>query len=195
MSKKYLDIGEHGFNGDFYKCDGGPAFRADDLSIATKIAFNHWLSEFDPLYRECSLVSINDGTFTVSITECGETHFETHTVSYYGPADMFTVESAHRSGDDWYKQKYAELEKLAASGDSRVRISNRSGMVMFNISCFPRYRSNGEWWDREHTYLSTDRDLAEEQLEYILASEEKKSEICKRNYDAMVKRYQEVSHA
>lgn len=188
MSKKYLTIGEHGLNGDFYCGDDGIAFRADNLSIATIIAFNNWLSEFNTLYRECSLISITDGTFTVSVTEHGETYNETHTVNYHGPSDMFTIESTHRSGDDWYKQKYTELETLAITGDTRVRKSNRSNMIMFNVSCFPRWRSNGEWWDREHTYLATDRNLAEEQLEYVFASDEEKSKICKRNYNAMIER-------
>jgi hypothetical protein len=193
MSKKYLNIGEHGLNGDFYSCDNGPAFRADNLSIATKIAFNNWLSEFNPLYRECSIISITDGSFTVSITEYREeTYTETHTVKYHGPANMYTIQAIHSTGDDWYKQKYSDLEKLAIAGDTRVRMSKSSGMVMFNVTCFPRWRSNGEWWDREHTFLSTDRDLAIEQLEYVFATDNEKTDICKRNYNAMIERDKKI---
>lgn len=189
MSKKYLKIGKHGLTGDFYVCDGGDAFRADNLAIATKIAFNNWLSGFCALNQGCSLVSIFDGEFTVSIEPNNESSYtEKHTVQYHGPADMFSIQFVHNSGDEWYKQKYNELEKLAITGDPRVRVSKSSGMVMFNIMCFPRYRSNGEWWDREHTFLSTDRGLAVEQLEYVFATDSEKTEICKRNYNAMVER-------
>ena len=191
MSKHYLKIGEHGYWGDFYQCDAadnGFPFRADNLAIATKIAFNSWLSEFDNLYRECRLVNIADGSFTVSIHEVGgDWYNETHHVSLHGPADMFTVEYAHRAGDEWYQQKYHNMEKLCAAGHPGLRRSNRSGMVMFDMY-FPRYRADGEWWSSENTYLSTDQALAEEQIEYAFATENERKQICRRNYNARLNR-------
>jgi hypothetical protein len=196
MSKHYLEIGEHGYFGDFYQCDAvdeGCSFRADNLAIATKIAFNSWLHGFDNLYRECRLSKIIDGSFTVSIHEDGgDWYDETHTVSYYGPGDMFTIEYAHRNGDDWYKQKYSELESLCAAGHPGLRVSKRSGMVMFELS-FPHYRADGEWWSGENTYLATNRALAEEQLEYAFAGQAERKQICERNYNAMRNRMEVVN--
>lgn len=191
MSKHYLKIGEHGYWGDFYQCDAaddGFPFRADDIGIATKIAFNSWLSRFDNLYRECRLANITDGSFTVSIHDAGgDWNDETHHVSYHGPADMYTVEYAHQRGDDWYRQKYSELESLCDAGHPGLRRSKRSGMVMFDMY-FPKYRADGEWWSSENTYLSTDRALAEEQLEYFFATETERQQIRERNYNAMLNR-------
>lgn len=194
--KHYLEIGEHGYWGDFYRChavDDGAPFRADNLAIATKIAFNAWLHQFDNLYRECRLISIEDGRFTVEITEIHPQrlrHIRTNSrtvsldVDYCGPWDMYTAEYAHRNGADWYKQKYAELERMAESGDRRVRRSHRSGLVMFNLA-FPRYRRDGTWWSSEHTYLSTECALAEEQLEYVYATDAERAQIRNRNYNVM----------
>jgi hypothetical protein len=187
MSKKYLEIGEHGLNGEFYSCEDGPAFRADNLAIATKIAFNNWLREFNPLYRECSLVSISDGEFTVSITDDGEpSRTETHTVGYFGPADIFTADYKLLQAieQDWFFDLYSKMEKLLNAGDPRVRMSKRSGLIMFNIH-FPRYDKNGDWWSSENRYLSDERDLAEQQWEYAMADEKTSEQICARNYDAM----------
>lgn len=184
MSKTYFEIGSHGYNGQFYICDEqSGAFRADNLAIATKIAFNNYLRDFDNLGHECSLVSITDGEFTVQ-TDQGR---ETYTVSHYGPADVFTVEHAHKIGSDAYQKMYQKMIEMADSGDSRVRRSKRSGLLMFTCQ-FPRYRKNGEWWDREHSYLSTDLDLAIEQWAYVLATDDEQQSICDRNCAAMCKR-------
>lgn len=197
MSKKYLNIGEHGLNGDFYRYDDEPAFRADNLVIATKIAFNDWLRQFNPLYRECSLVSIVDGSFTVSITDDGEpSRIETHTVAYYGHGDMFTAEYRHEHAEQWHTERYAEMERLLTAGDSRVRRSNRSGLVMFAIH-FPRYQNDGEWWSGENHYLSDEKSLADQQWEYLMADEKTSLEICKRNFQAhqiLTQKQMEVCH-
>lgn len=183
MAKHYLEIGEHGLNGDFYLCNEQPGvFRADNLAIATKIAFNNYLKNFDNLGHDCRLKSITDGEFTVS-TDTGD---ETYTVKYYGPAGMFTIEYEHKNGSDAYQKMYQKMVEMCESGDNRVRKSNRSGMVMFS-SGFPRYRKNGEWWDWEHTYLSTDPELAAEQFEYAMASDDDKTIIRRKNYLAMCK--------
>lgn len=202
MSKKYLEIGVHGFNGDFYTCDGGAAFRADNLAIATKIAFNNWLSGFNPLRSECSLVSIGDGSFIVSISEDGEnTRTETHVVAYYGPGDMFTAEGRHAVAmqQKWYAEKYATMEALLSADDPRVRLSKRSGLIMFTVN-FPRYRENGEWWSKENSYLASgecrlisddttpDRSQAEEQFEYLFATDTERKQICERNYNSFRER-------
>ena len=187
MSKKYLNIGEHSLSGDFYACDNGPAFRADNLAIATKIAFNNWLHDFNPLYRECTLVSIADGSFTVSITDDGEpSRKETHAVAYYGPGDMFTAKHIHQHADQWHIERYAEMERMLAAGDPRVRRSNRSSLIMFAIH-FPRYQNNGEWWSSENHYLSDEKTLADQQWEYLLADEKTSREICERNFQAYKK--------
>jgi len=184
MSKKYLNIGEHGLSGDFYSCEDGPAFRADNLAIATKIAFNNWLHDFNPLHRECTLVSISDGSFTVSITDDGEpTRTETHIVVYYGPSDMFTAKYWHEHAEQWHLERYTEMERMVAAGDTLVRRSNRSGLVMFAIH-FPRYQNNGEWWSSENHYLSDEKPLADQQWEYLLADKKTSLEICERNFQA-----------
>jgi hypothetical protein len=196
MSKKYLTIGEHGLNGDFYCGDDGIAFRADNLAIATKIAFNNWLHDFNPLYRECTLVSISDGSFTVSITDDGEpSRTETHYVSYHGPADQFTAGYIHQHAEQWHAERYTEMERMLTAGDPRVRRSNRSGLVMFNIH-FPRYDKNGEWWSSENTYLSDDKTLADQQWEYLLADDKTSEQIANRNYEAfkLTQKQMEVCH-
>jgi hypothetical protein len=197
MSKKYLNIGEHGLNGDFYFCEDGQAFRADNLAIATKIAFNNWLHDFNPLYRECTLVSITDGLFTVSIADDGEpSRMEMHSVAYYGPGDMFTAEYIHQHAEQWHAERYAEMERMLTAGDPRVRCSNRSGLVIFAIH-FPRYDKNGEWWSGENTYLSDDKPLADQQWEYMLADDKTSLEICERNFQAykiLTQKQMEVCH-
>lgn len=195
MSKKYLNISEHSFSGDFYHCDGGPAFRADNLAIATKIAFNSWLHDFDPLYRDCTLISIVDGSFVVSITDGEMSRIETHSVSYYGPGDMFTAKYIHQHSEQWHSDRYAEMERMLAAGDPRVRRSNRSGLVMFSIH-FPRYDKNGEWWSGENTYLSEDKSLADQQWEYMLADDKTSEQIANRNFEAykLNQKQMEVCH-
>jgi len=184
MSKKYLSIGEHCLYGDFYCGDDGVLFRADNLAIATKIAFNGWLRDFNPLHRECSLISISDGSFIVSITDDGEPpRTETHYVSYHGPADQFTVEYLHKNANTWHAERYAKMEQMLANGDPRVRRSNRSGLVMFAIH-FPRYQNNGDWWSGENTYLSDDKTLADQQWEYMLADDKTSEQIANKNYEA-----------
>lgn len=192
MSKRYLTINKHNFNGDFYCGDNGIAFRADNLAIATKIAFNRWLRDFDPLNRECSLVSISDGSFTVLISERGETRTETHHVSYHGPADQFTVKYIHQHAEQWHAERYAEMERLTSNGDPRVRLSKRSGLVMFNIH-FPRYDKNGEWWCGD-TYLSDDKTLADQQWEYALADDKTRKQIATRNYEAFTQKQMEITN-
>lgn len=189
MSKKYLAIGDHGFSGDFYKCDGGSAFRADNLLIATKIGFNNWLREFDNLNRECTLSQLIEGEFIVSIFDYslgGISKTETHTVSYFGSGDMFTAESLFKiaSGQKWFSDIYAQMIEMNNSGDTRVRLSKATGLVIFNIG-FPRYDKNGDWWSQENNYLSDNQELANQQWEYVCATEEERNKIAQRNYSKM----------
>ncbi len=177
MSKKYLDIGEHGLNGDFYRdiTTDGPAFRADNLEIATRIAFNDFLRGFNNLWREMSLVSIEPGKFTVDIFDLsndprhnnGEHHTETHRVEYHGPADMFTIEyEQDHCADPEYRRMLAAMETAHKNGLSIVRASNRTGRVMFSDSVrFPRFTPDGEWFPWEHPYLNTDLKIARLQMQ------------------------------
>jgi len=185
MSKKYMEIGEHGLSGDFYRdltTEGG-AFRADNLEIATRIAFNEYLRDFDNLWREMELVSIEPGKFTVDIYSLaddprhthGKHHTETHTVEYYGPADMFTIEYEQgRCADPEYRQMLAAMDRAQTEGSPAVRISKNSGRVMFSESVrFPRWRPDvpadapidDRWWPSENNYLSTDISLARLQMQ------------------------------
>lgn len=177
MSKKYIDIGAHGLNGDFYRdvTTDGPAFRADNLEIATRIAFNGCLREFDNLWREMRLVSIEPGKFTVDIYSLtndprhthGEHHTETHIVEYYGPADMFTIEyEQDHCADPEYRRMLAAMKTAQNEGSSIVRASNRTGRIMFSDSVhFPRFTPDGEWFPWEHSYLNTDMKIARLQMQ------------------------------
>ncbi len=175
MSKKYLNIGEHGLNGDFYRdpATENGAFRADNLEIATRIAFNNYLRDFDNLWREMNLVKIETGKFTVDIYSLdprhthGKHHTETHTVEYYGPADMFTIEFEQDHCDDpEYRQMITAMEMAQKRGEPTVRISNRTGRVMFSNSVrFPRFTPDGEWFPWEHPYLNTDLKIARLQMQ------------------------------
>ena len=184
MSKKYLEIGEHGLNGDFYHdaTDDRGSFRADNLEIATKIAFNKFLRDFDNLWREMTLVSIVPGKFTVLVDDLtddprhinGKSRTETHTVEYYGPADMYTIEYEmdHCTEPEYHKMLTA-MNIAAENNHPAVRIGRRTGRVMFAIS-FPRWRPDvptnasidKRWWPAEHSYLSTDITLARLQMQY-----------------------------
>lgn len=179
MSKKYLTVDPHGLCGDFYSCENR-IFRADNLHIASQVAFNNWLREFDNRGCSCTLKNISDGSFTVEICDHGHYYTETFSVSHHGPADMFEVEYQHKHASPEYHILYAKMIELYESGHPSFRKSKKSGMVIFSCS-FPRYRKNGEWWDRETPYLSTDIELAQEQLKYALACPEEQLEICKRN--------------
>ncbi len=189
--RKYLNIGPHGFNGDFYVCEDGLPFRADDLEIATRIAFNNWLHGFDNLYHSCTLDTIEPGRFTVTITQHASNGASDGSLSrsfgvrYYGPANMFTIryEYDHCRLPE-FREYYEEMLREAESGNPGVRLSGSSGMVMFNIG-FPRWRRNGDWWSREHDYLSTDIELAREQMEYFRSSVSEREHICRRNRDAV----------
>jgi hypothetical protein len=89
----------------------------------------------------------------------------------------------------------ALLFAVLTAGDPRVRRSNRSGLVMFNIH-FPRYDKNGEWWSGENTYLSDDKTLADQQWEYLLADDKTSEQIANRNYEAfkLTQKQMEVCH-
>ncbi len=169
MAKKYLEIGDHGLNGDFYRdaTDDGPAFRADNLEIATRIAFNDYLRRFDNIGREMWLESIEPGRFTVDVSEGGDSLSETHVVEYHGPADMFQIENVIDGCDDpEFKRMMAAMNAALESGSPSVRSSNHTGRVMFSESVrFPRYRPDGEWLSWEHKYLSTDIETARIQMQ------------------------------
>lgn len=171
MAKKYLEIGDHGLNGDFYidsTDPDGAAFRADNLEIATRIAFNDYLRRFDNIGREMTLKSIKPGSFTMFTREDGEdSSIETHTVEYYGPSNMFEIESVMDNCDDpEFKRMLAAMETALNAGSPSVRASKRTGRVMFSESVrFPRYRTDGEWLSWEHRYLSTDIETARIQMQ------------------------------
>ncbi len=174
MGKRYLVIGDHGFSGDFYRDTtiiDGPAFRADNLEIATRIAFNNHLREFDNLWREMTLISIEPGKFTVSILtvdpqRAHESRTETHTVEYYGPAEMFTIEyEQDHFVDPEYHRMLAAMETAHKNGIPAVRSSNRTGRIMFSDSIrFPRFTPDGEWFPWEHPYLNADLKIARLQM-------------------------------
>jgi len=170
MAKKYLEIGEHGLSGDFYRdaTDNEPAFRADNLEIATRIAFNDYLRRFGNIGREMRLNGIEPGLFTVDVSEDGGDSFtETHTVEYYGPASMFEIESVmDRCADPEFRRMLSAMETALETGSPSVRSSNRTGRVMFSESVrFPRYLPDGEWLSWEHKYLSTDIETARIQMQ------------------------------
>lgn len=155
MGKYYLDLDDHGYNGDFYRFnDGterGSIYRADNLKIATQIAFNEWLSNFDNIYYSCILVSLTPGRFIVSIskhdrgTGCViQTESETFTVEYYGPADMFTAEykcnQAIKNNPE-YQRMIQGMCAAYCAGNENVRYSKRSSSIIFSESViFPRYK-------------------------------------------------------
>ena len=197
MSKKYVDVGPHGYYGDFYRIADCDSFRADSIEIATKIAFNNWLYNFDNLYRSCRLDSIEPGKFTVTIwnhSRSGATtgsESRTYVVEYFGPGNMFEPCVIQDQCDDpVFRGLLEKMKKMAAAGDARVRAGNRTGRVMFseNIS-FPRYHADGEWWSSEHRYLDTDSVYAAEQMKYALADNSVRDVICKRNSDTHSKRF------
>lgn len=175
MSKKYLEIGEHGLNGDFYKWDDGMgAYRADNLEIATRIAFNEYLKSFNNIGREMRLLSIEPGKFTVGINDGSDYATETHTVEYFGPADMFTIEyEQDHCADPEYRRMITAMNLAAENNHPSVRVGRRTGRVMFTIS-FPRWRPDvpvdapidERWWPSGHSYLSTDISLAKLQMQY-----------------------------
>lgn len=185
--KKYIITDVHGYAGDFYIC-GDNIFRADNLKIATQIAFNNWLHGFDALYRSCRLVSLEPGTFTVNIMNHDrrsgseiDSEFITIFVKYYGLANMFEAPVIQKKNTDpAFLELLSEIQRLSDAGDSRVRISNRSGLVIFNCT-FPRYHADGSWWSSENSYLDTNPVYAREQLEYALATYETKCAICAHN--------------
>lgn len=167
---KFITVDPHGFNGNFFSHDGYIS-RADNLHIATQLAFNRWLFNFDRLYRSCRLVELSDGKFTVEIKSHARnsgavigTEIETHHVDYYGTADMFTSEFLRQNANPEIASLYAAMERAAESGCPSVRRSNRSGAVVFTTR-FPRYRTNGEFWSNESAHLAYDNlDLAREQM-------------------------------
>ena len=151
--KNYIKIPEHGYGGDFYlhvdpcKEDGDRVFRADNLRSATQVAFNNWLRDFDALYRSCTRLSLEEGTFTVAIQHhlrSGETDGpairEIHAVTWHGPPDLYTAEYARRYAGPEMKKLYERMIEAYQSGHPSVRLSNRSGAVIFTCD-FPYWSS------------------------------------------------------
>jgi len=93
-----------------------------------------------------------------------------HTVEFIGPPEMHTYEYRRQNeGTELYLKLYSEAEKMCDAGDERFRRSRRSGLVMYSAG-WPRYHSNGRWWDgaHENNYLSFDNDDdLQEQWEWI----------------------------
>jgi hypothetical protein len=98
-----------------------------------------------------------------------------HPVKFVGPPEMHTYQYRRATeSTDLYKRLYALAEQLCDSGDTRFRRSRRSGLVMY-AGCWPRYHSNGQWWEgaHENSYLSFDNDdELLEQWEFIFARDE-----------------------
>ncbi len=176
----FIEIPNHGYTGDFYACNGGAAYRADNLDIATQLAFNNWLFNFDRLYRSCSLISIEPGWFGVKIsshsTRSGvvlSTETREFSVKYVGPANMFEANYKAATFSDEEIGHYIDVMRNAAiAGNPNVRLSKgganptNKGLPLFACR-FPRWRENGDWWPSESMHLAyDDATLAREQMIY-----------------------------
>lgn len=163
MSKHYLSLPPHGLNGDFYRY-GDEIFRADNLEIATMIAFNRWLEQFDNLGHECTLKLIGAGEFVVA-TDTGVVIEDD--IEYYGPPDMFTAvfQMAHCDDPEILRMASAMLAALE-SGHPSVRRSNTSGAVIFTEDVFQRFERwcDGEYISGLNHHLSTDPETARMQM-------------------------------
>ncbi|GJL55808.1 MAG: hypothetical protein NPIRA02_29400 [Nitrospirales bacterium] len=194
--KTYMNIGEHGLNGDFYG-DDQEIFRADNLEIATKISINRRIREFDALYKSCQVSHWEPGQYTLSIShhQSGSgrvmrTVDETVTVRYAGPSDMYTIEYQYaHCEDDEIRELIDRMERMCVDGHPSVRRSKKTDLVMFAESVrFPRWHADGEWWESENNYLDLSNiHYAREQMAYALASDDERQTICKRNWEAMKK--------
>lgn len=204
MSKQFIEIGAHGYYGDFYRSNHDDiAFRADNLEIATKIAFNNWLYNFDRLYRSCRLISIDPGKFTVEIYSHSRksgasigSQTKTYTVQYHGPADMYEAPVIQDNCDNpEFQQILIRMQQMADDGHPAVRISNRSGRVIFSNIGFPRYHADGKWWSSENTYLDTNPVYATEQMEYALADDSERDIIRVRNFNVHMNKIRSTPEA
>lgn len=164
MSKRYIKLPEHGLNGDFYQYNGD-VYRADDLMIATQIAFNKWLEGFNNLRHECTLRHIEAGRFEVQtdeglVIEDG--------IGYFGPANMFAIETVQDSQPVEYQQMLATMEAACKADNPNVRRSKRTGRVMFSEQAM---RQMPSWYGETYIshadpYLSADREIANLQMQW-----------------------------
>jgi hypothetical protein len=91
-------------------------------------------------------------------------------VEYLGDENYFKTITRLANTTSPLIQSYIEILKTALkNGDPRVRLSNRGDGVtpMFSeVVKFPRWRSNGDWWSSENTYLDyADEEFATEQMQ------------------------------
>jgi len=174
----FINVPQHGYSGDFYSwwAEGRQrhstdvdCFRADDLDIATQIAFNNWLRDFDRLYQSCELIYIEAGRFEVAISNHSRnsgaiygTTRRVFIVEYFGPANMFEANYLAQNAESNDIARYVEIMRAAiADGNPNVRLSkggsNSANEAMPVFTCgFPRYRSDGEWWPSESMHLAYD---------------------------------------
>lgn len=144
---------------------------ANSLYNATVTAFNRWLAEFDNVGRAAQNVKITDGQFEVdiytgSVNAPSYDHTITHTVAYYGPADMHKPAFKIENGDPVTQQQYAAMVAAHAAGNSAVKM-NKSGFVVFVESPDQHdllRQSDGYLPSWGGGYLSTNHALAERQL-------------------------------
>jgi hypothetical protein len=128
--------------------------------------------ECGPIYTDWK-VSIDEERNGINISgKCEFTGF--HQVEYMGPPEMHTYAFRRdREGTPLYYEYYREAEILCDNGDKRFRRSRRSGLVMYS-GCWPRYHSDGSWWEgaHENSYLTFDNDdELREQWEWIFEQE------------------------
>ena len=106
-------------------------------------------------------------------------------VRWTGPSDKYSPyhRLANTTDPDIIALK-TTMADLLAGGDPRVRRSNRSGEIIFNAIVFPRYHADGSWWSWENLSPDLYPAYAREQLEYLLATDIRRTEICSRNWNA-----------
>lgn len=172
--KTYLKIPEHGHNGDFYHCGEGDIFRADNLEIATMLAANHWLYNFDNVHRSCEHICCNGGEFQFRVEGKNFGYEVIRQVEYYGPANMHEANFLMgKAASNPLIVHYILIMRTALqSGNENVRLSKGSsnsaneGLPMFTCQ-FPRWRENGDWWPCGSAHLCyTDVDMATDQMRH-----------------------------
>lgn len=110
-------------------------------------------------------LTMSEGAIIVS----GKNRFVgTYSVEWVGDEDMYSpytqLKSALKISDTL--TGYMQIMREAfESGSDKVRRSNRSGEIIFNVR-FPRWRENGEWWSQENQCLASDETLATEQMAF-----------------------------
>jgi hypothetical protein len=108
-----------------------------------------------------------------------------YVVAWDGPAARNEAVYRQDHAPAWYADLLAKVQIRWIEGHPAVRLSKRTGRVIF-ACVFPRWRRDGEWWPRESAYLDQlDESLAREQIEFAFVPSAEQNAICARNEAAM----------